>query len=114
TVNVQDRTITGKVTSAEDGLPLVSLSVYIKGTTSGVVTESDGSYSIPVPQSATTLIFRYLGFVTQEVEINGRISINIVMQPEVVDFGEVVVTALNIPRDAKTLPYTAQQVNAKD
>tara|TARA_R110000823_G_scaffold295431_4_gene415095 strand:+ start:335462 stop:339010 length:3549 start_codon:yes stop_codon:yes gene_type:complete len=112
--NVQDRTITGKVTSAEDGLPLVSLSVYIKGTTSGVATESDGSYSITVPQSATTLVFRYLGFVTQEVEINGRNSINVVMQPEVVDFGEVIVTALNIPRDAKTLPYTAQQVNAKD
>lgn len=113
-VNVQDRTITGKVTSAEDGLPLVSLSVYIKGTTSGVATESDGSYSITVPQSATTLVFRYLGFITQEVEINGRNSINVVMQPEVVDFGEVIVTALNIPRDAKTLPYTAQQVNAKD
>ena len=113
-VNVQDRTITGKVTSAEDGLPLISLSVYIKGTTSGVVTESDGSYSITVPQSATTLVFRYLGFITQEVQINGRNNINVVMQPEVVDFGEVIVTALNIPRDAKTLPYTAQQVNAKD
>ncbi|MGW8122108.1 carboxypeptidase-like regulatory domain-containing protein [Roseivirga echinicomitans] len=50
-INVQDRTITGKVTSAEDGLPLASLSVYIKGTTSGVATETDGSYSITVPQS---------------------------------------------------------------
>jgi len=60
-------TVTGKVTSSADGLGLPGVSVVLKGTTIGIVTDSDGDYSITVPDSRAALQFSFIGFITQEV-----------------------------------------------
>ena len=87
----QTTTVSGKVTGADDGLPLPQVSVLLKGTAAGVPTNIDGEYRIDVPAGGGTLIFRYLGYVTQEIEIGSRNVIDVQMVPETLDAGEVVV-----------------------
>ena len=96
-LHAQDRVISGKVTSADDGLPLPSLTVALKGTTIGRVTDADGNYRIPVPADAgtITLIFRFLGYTTQEIEVRNQTVINVIMQPEAIALEAVVVTGYN-------------------
>jgi TonB-linked SusC/RagA family outer membrane protein len=105
--------ITGIVTSSVPGEGSIpGVAVQAKGTTIGVATDAEGKYSITVPQSASTLIFSFLGMKTQEVQINGRVIINVVLEPQVVEMGEVVVTALGISREKKALGYSVQDVKS--
>lgn len=110
----QERTVTGTVTSTEDGSTLPGVNVLLKGTTTGGVTDADGHYSISVPQSGGTLVFSFIGLLTQEVDIGGRSVVDVAMASDVTQLGEVVVTALGVSRDVKTLPYVSQQVTSKD
>ena len=64
-------TVTGSVTSSEDGMPLPGVSIVLKGTSQGVSSDFDGNYSINVPNGNGTLVYSYLGFETQEVAVNG-------------------------------------------
>jgi TonB-linked SusC/RagA family outer membrane protein len=91
-VLAQSKTITGRVTSAEepDGVP--GASVVVKGTTQGTITDLDGSYSITVPESANTLIFSFVGYLTKEMPIGSSSVINVVMDTDVKVLNEVVVT----------------------
>ncbi|MFC2411571.1 MAG: carboxypeptidase-like regulatory domain-containing protein [Bacteroides sp.] len=77
----QPRTVTGVVTSSEDGSTLPQLSVALKGSTQGVVTDLDGHYRITVPGSEAVLQFVYMGMETQEITVGDRTEINVVMQP---------------------------------
>ena len=86
----QDRTVSGKVTD-ESGLPLPGVSVLLKGTGTGAPTDIDGNYSLSVPASGGILVFNFLGYTTQEIEIGNRSVINIQLQPDVTSLGEVVV-----------------------
>ncbi|MBH98219.1 MAG: SusC/RagA family TonB-linked outer membrane protein [Rhodospirillaceae bacterium] len=95
-VFAQNRTVSGKVTGADDGLPLPQVTVLLKGTTSGIPTNFDGEYTLSVPAEGGTLVFRYLGYVTQEVEIGNRSVINIQLAPDVQSLGEVVVTGYGV------------------
>lgn len=88
----QDRVVTGRVTSADDGLPLPSLTVALKGTTTGYVTDADGNYRISVPAQGGILVFRFLGYTTQEIQIQNQSIINVIMQPDAIDLEAVVVT----------------------
>ncbi len=86
----QDRTISGVVTDAEDGESLIGVSVLVKGTTNGAVTDIDGRYVISnVSSDATTLIFSYVGYTTEEVAITGS-EINLQMKSGV-ELEEVIV-----------------------
>ncbi|MCE7990380.1 MAG: DUF3520 domain-containing protein [Roseivirga sp.] len=85
------RTITGVVTGADDGAPLPQVTVLLKGTTRGVPTDADGNYSLSVPDNGGVLVFRYLGYVTQEIAIGKSKVINVKLQPDSIDVGEVVV-----------------------
>lgn len=89
----QDRTVTGRVTGADDGLPLPQVTVLLKGTTQGTPTDADGNYRLSVPASGGILIFRYLGYTTQEVSIDNRTVINVQLVPDTQQLGEIVVTA---------------------
>jgi TonB-linked SusC/RagA family outer membrane protein len=109
----QERTISGKVTSTEDGQPLPGVNVVLKGTTSGSVTDADGVYRLNVPSEGGTLVFTFIGLKSQEVEIGSRTSIDVTMESDATQLSEVVITALNIPRDVKTLPYSAQTVTSE-
>ena len=108
----QDRTVSGRVTSAEDGTGLPGVNVVLKGTTSGAVTDANGDFSLNVPSSGGTLVFTFIGLTTEEVEIGNRTTIDLQMSQDVTQLSEVVVTALGVSREAKTLPYATQQVKA--
>jgi|ADurb_Total_1013_FD_contig_41_380562_length_4524_multi_7_in_0_out_0_1 TonB-linked SusC/RagA family outer membrane protein len=83
--------ITGTVTSAEDGLVVPGVTVTVKGTTIGAITDANGRYSINAPSGSTTLIFSYVGMKRTEVEIAGRTVVNVTMESDILAMGEVVV-----------------------
>ena len=85
--------IRGTVTSSEDGLGIPGVTITVKGTTVGVMTDSDGRYSLDAPAEATTLVFSYVGMMKQEVAISGRTVINITMLPDLQVMDEVIVVA---------------------
>ncbi|HEU4551423.1 MAG TPA: SusC/RagA family TonB-linked outer membrane protein [Chitinophaga sp.] len=109
----QSRTITGKVTSADDGQPVIGAAVIVKGTTTGVVTSPEGTYTIQAPAGAT-LVFRSVGMKDQEVTLSGSNTVNVVLQPDVTRLTETVVTANAIRRDKRSLGYAAPTVNAEE
>jgi TonB-linked SusC/RagA family outer membrane protein len=109
----QDRAITGKVTD-EAGQPLIGATVVVKGTTIGSITDFDGRYEIAVPVSATTLIFSYTGYASQEITIGNQSIINVDLGQSMVQLGEVVVTALGIEKESKKLGYATSSVSAEE
>ncbi|MEI7581916.1 SusC/RagA family TonB-linked outer membrane protein [Runella sp.] len=113
TVVAQDRKITGKVTSAEDGSALPGVSVVVKGTSKGVNTDGSGSYSIDAPNSAT-LVFSFVGTLTQEIAVGTRTAINVVLAADTKQLSEVVVTAVGIQRDKKALAFAVSNVKGSD
>lgn len=85
--------ITGTVTSSEDGLGIPGVNVTVKGTTIGAITGNEGKYAISVPESAQALVFSFIGFITQDVPIQGRRSIDVVLRQDLYNVDEVVVVA---------------------
>ena len=109
----QERVVSGRVTDADEGLGLPGVNVVLQGTTNGTVTDADGEYSLTVPGDGGTLVFTFVGMATQEVPIAGRSEINVVMTTDVEQLSEVVVTALNIPREKASLGYATQEVDGE-
>ncbi len=103
-------TVTGKVTDIK-GQPLIGVSVRIKGSGTGTSTDLNGNFNINTPDDNSVLVFTYIGFVAQEVTVNGRTSVNVVLQESTAALSEVVVTALGIKREAKSLGYSASTVD---
>jgi len=87
----QDRTVTGKVTSADDGTGIPGVNILEKGTTNGTVSDSDGNFRINVGANAT-LVFSFVGYSTQEVAVGSQSSVNVTLQSDVTALSEVVVT----------------------
>lgn len=109
----QDRTISGKVTSSEDGTELPGVSVSIKGTTRGTTTATNGTYSISVSANAT-LIFSYVGFSSQNVSVGSQTVVNAKLTSNIEELSEVVVTALGIEKSKRELNYATQTVKGSD
>ncbi|MFV0522217.1 MAG: SusC/RagA family TonB-linked outer membrane protein [Mangrovibacterium sp.] len=109
----QNKTITGTVTSADDGTPVPGVTVVVKGTTIGTLTDIDGKYAIEAPANATTLTYSFVGMETHEEKINGAI-VNTQMKSDAVAVDEVVVTALGIKREAKALGYATQKMDNEE
>ena len=107
----QERTVTGKVTAAEDGVPLPGVNVVVKGTSLGTVTNTAGIYTLNVPANSTTLVFSFIGLTTQEIEIGARSTVDLQMSQDVQQLGEVVVTAVGIQRERKALGYSVETVD---
>jgi len=110
----QVREITGTVVSDEDGEPLPGVSVSVKGTSIGSITDVDGNYSISVPQDGTSLVFSFVGLLSQEQEIGNSTVIDVHMEQNLLELDEVVVTALGISREKKALGYSVSQIDAED
>ncbi|GHN00474.1 SusC/RagA family TonB-linked outer membrane protein [Cytophagales bacterium WSM2-2] len=108
----QDRVVSGKVVSKEDNTPLPGVNVVIKGTTSGTVTDAEGKYTLSVPAGGGALLFSFIGLKTEDIEIGDRSVVDIALGLDVTQLSEVVVTALNIKQEVKTLSYATQQINA--
>ncbi|MCE4566868.1 TonB-dependent receptor [Maribellus sp. CM-23] len=99
----QVKTVTGTVTSSEDGIGIPGVSVSVKGTTIGTITSMDGTYSLDVPNDAKLLVFSFVGMKTQEVTIGNQTSVDVSLSPETIGVDEVIVTAYGITsREAKT------------
>jgi TonB-linked SusC/RagA family outer membrane protein len=101
--------VSGKITGS-DNAPLIGVSVQVSGTTQGTVSDVEGNYAISAPDNAS-LVFSYIGFVSQTVAVNGRSSINVVMATDTKELGEVVVTALGIKKDERKLGYAVTKVD---
>ncbi|MEZ5199693.1 MAG: SusC/RagA family TonB-linked outer membrane protein [Bacteroidales bacterium] len=110
---VAQQTVTGTVKSASDGLALPGVSIAIKGTTQGAITNVDGTYSINVPTGAT-LVFSFIGFTPQEVLVEGKSTINVTLEESTEALDEVVVTALGIKREEKSLGYSVGKVGSEE
>lgn len=106
--------VKGTVTDARDGTPLPGVSIIVKGTLSGTVTDINGKYTLSVPEGSNDLIFSFVGMLTQEVQINGRAVVDVSLQEDVVGLDEVVVTALGITREKKSLGYATQEVKGDE
>lgn len=109
----QSRTITGKVTSKEDGSELIGVSVILKGTTTGVTTGVSGSFQLNVPEQGGTLLFRYIGFEPLEIEIGNKSVIEAALATDAKQLKEVVVTGYG-EQDRKTLTSAQTSVSSKD
>ena len=109
----QTRTITGTVTDSEDGQPIPGVSIVVKGTTKGTITDINGKYSLSVPQDASTLIFSFVGMESQEVEIQGRTVINISMKQENLGLDEVIVTGY-VKKSKNSLTGSTVQVSGDE
>ncbi len=105
----QDRLVTGKITSFEDGSALPGVNVSVKGTTIGTTSSPDGTYRLNTPGNAT-LIFSFIGLIAQEVELGNRTALDVAMRADVKQLSEVVVTAIGIQREKKALGYAVSQV----
>ena len=112
-VSAQTSVVTGTVTSSDDGTSLPGVSVVVKGTTIGTVTDIDGKYSINVPDDASFLIFSFVGMATSEVAIEGEV-INVALQASFFNVDEVVVTALGVTKSRKALSYSVQDVKGDE
>jgi len=110
----QTKEITGKVTSADDGGAIPGVSVSVKGTTLGTITDMDGVYRLKVPQDAKSLFFSFVGMASQEVLINSQTTINVKLASDNISVDEVVVTALGISSERKSLGYSVQDVKGEE
>lgn len=110
----QERTVSGRVTSTEDGSALPGVNVVLKGSSSGTATDADGRYSLTVPASGGALIFSFIGLQTSEVIIGDRSVVDVSLALDVTQLSEVVVTAFGIEREKKALGYSVSQVNNQE
>ena len=110
----QGSVVQGTVTDGT-GEPLIGVSVVVKGAQGlGVVTDIDGNYKINVKDKNATLVFSYIGYKQQEVNVGGRTAVNVVLKDESSVLKEVVVTAMGIKRKEASLTYSTQQLKSSD
>jgi TonB-linked SusC/RagA family outer membrane protein len=87
----QQNAITGKVTDGQTNEAMAGVNISVKGTSSGTITDASGKFSLPVTDRNATLVFSFIGYVTQEVPLAGKNSLNVILLPELVSVDEVVV-----------------------
>jgi len=113
-VMAQEKMVSGRVTAEETGSPIPGVNVILKGTTIGTVTDIDGNYQLNVPEDGGTLIFTFIGLATEEVRIGDQSVINMGMTADIRQLTEVVVTALGIEREERSLGYSIQEVDGEE
>jgi len=109
---LRDITVSGTVSDTA-GKPIPGVSVRLKGTTTGTVTDVAGNYHLNADGSGT-LVFTFIGYQTREVSINNATHINIVLKEQASALSEVVVTALGVRRSEQSLTYATQQVSSDE
>jgi TonB-linked SusC/RagA family outer membrane protein len=110
---IAQRTISGTVSDAS-GETLIGASILVKGTSTGTITDFDGTYSLEVPEGATTLVFSYTGYSSKEVEIGASNTIDLVMEEAAETLSEVVVTGLGIKKEKKALGYGVSTLSSDE
>jgi TonB-linked SusC/RagA family outer membrane protein len=108
----QQRTVTGTVTSEDQGA-LPGVNIVVQGTTQGAVTDGQGNYSISVPGDEATLVFSFIGYSTQAVTVGAQTTINVTLAPDITSLDEIVVTAYATQKK-KDLTGSVGVVNAEE
>ena len=113
-LSAQERRVSGKVVGAADQIAIPNVNVFAKGTNAGIATDLDGRYSLIVPQGATVLVFRAVGYVTKEVTIGTQTTIDVQLTEDANDLGEfIVTTAQGISRDRRALGFALSEVKSE-
>ncbi len=87
----QEQTISGKIMNAENDSPLPGVNIVVKGTNTGTTSDMNGEYEITIPENQNVLEFSFVGYQSKTIEINGRTTINVALQPRDEELEEVVV-----------------------
>ncbi len=98
--SIADRQITGKVTDRTNNEGLPGVNILIKGTQSGTVTDASGKYSLEIPENGATLVFSFVGYLTQEVETGSRTAVDLTLVPDAKALSEVVVVGYGTQKKA--------------
>ncbi len=106
------KTVTGTVKD-DTGEPMPGVNVIIAGTTQGTITDSNGKYSIQVPNEDAVLHFSFIGMEAQDIPVAGKSVIDVTLKASAVGLDEVVVTSLGITREKKSLGYAVDEVNSE-
>ncbi|BDD10772.1 SusC/RagA family TonB-linked outer membrane protein [Fulvitalea axinellae] len=109
----QERSVTGTVTAEESGEPIPGVTVKVKGSTLGTATDIDGKYTLKIPEGNTVLNFSFIGLATEDVVVGNRSVVDMVMTADIKELESVVVTALGIERDERSIGYAAQSLDSK-
>ncbi|MCP9201457.1 SusC/RagA family TonB-linked outer membrane protein [Gramella sp. GC03-9] len=109
----QERTVSGTVTSSDDGMPLPGVTVQVKDTDRGTVTDFDGNYSIEV-SSGEVLVFSSMGFERKEITAANQTTIDVSLAPDLQSLEEVVVTSFGIEQEKKSLGYAVQEISSEE
>lgn len=112
-ITYAQREISGKVTSGEDGSSLPGVNVVVVGSQQGSITDVDGNYQISVAQGAT-LKFSYIGYLDQEIQVGNQSIIDVVLELDVTQLNEVVVTAFGIEKEKKALGFSITEVQGEE
>ena len=110
----QSRTVTGKVTASEDGSAIPGVNVVLKGTNKGTSSNASGIYSIALTEANPVLIFSFVGYDAIEVPVGTRSVVDVALIANTSTLNEVVVTALGIKREEKSLGYSVGKVDGKE
>lgn len=111
-LHAQDRTVTGTVTATEEG-PLPGVNVLVKGTTTGTVTDLDGNYRLTVPEGNDVIVFSSIGYQTQEITIDNRSAIDVILAPDVQSLEEIVVVGYGT-QEKKEITSAVTSVKAEE
>lgn len=111
-VMAQERAVTGTVVGT-DGLGIPGVNVAVKGTTNGTITNVDGVYKLNA-NDGEVLLYSFIGYIQQEVVVGNQANYDIILQEDVTDLDEVVVTALGIKREKKSLGYSVTEVDSEE
>ncbi|MGB3777688.1 MAG: SusC/RagA family TonB-linked outer membrane protein [Tunicatimonas sp.] len=109
----QERPVSGTVTAVDDGTSLPGVNVLVQGTTIGTITDVEGNYRLTVPGDDATLTFSFVGYEGQSTVVGNRNEINVQLESDVAQLEDVVVTALGITKEKRTLTYSTQDVESQ-
>ena len=110
---VQAKTVTGTVVDS-DGVPVPGVTIVVEGTTTGTTSNSDGTFTLSNAPLEGALVFSFIGYETQTLDLAGVTSLNVTLLPSFEELEEVVVTALGIERATKALTYSVSQVEGEE
>lgn len=113
-LNAQSRTVTGRITAKEDGSGIPGVNIVLKGSQKGTSSNANGNYAIEVASNDAVLVFSFVGYKMVELPIGNRTVADVVMEAGAETLQEVVVTALGISREKRSLAYSVSEIKSED
>lgn len=113
TLFAQTRRISGQILD-ETGVGLPGAAVSVKGTQVGTATDADGNFQLDIPEDATTIVIRSIGYTDQEINIEDQSTFNVKLSPSATTLEETVVTANAVRREKRSLGYATTQISGND